>query len=107
MIAFTVTIITFYFQTKGLGIDTLHHTIEYYEMLVDRMEMQNEVDKARLISKYADIIISVFTGLVAVVFTPIFKTIGEFIGGKTKALLELKFKNLKTKFKRNGNKKMV
>lgn len=107
MIAFTVTLITFYIQTKGLGIDTLHHTTEYYEMLVDRMKMQSEVDKMRLISRYADIIISVFTGLIAVVFTPIFKTIGEFIGGKTKAFLELKFKNLKTKFKQNGKSKEV
>ena len=104
MIAFTVTIITFYFQTKGLGIDTLHHTIEYYEMLVDRMEMQNEVDKARLISKYADIVISVFTGLVAVIFTPIFKTIGEFISVKLKSYLNVLYKKI---FKHGKSKKVV
>ena len=92
MIAFTVTLITFYIQTKGLGVDTLHHTTEYYEMLVDRMKMQNEVDKMKLISRYADIIISVFTGLVAVVFTPIFKTVGEFFANKTKLILKHKFK---------------
>lgn len=107
MIAFTVTLITFYVQTKGLGIDTLHHTVEYYQMLVDRMEMQAEVDKMRLISRYADIIISVFTGLVAVVFTPIFKTIGEFVSGKTKAFLEVKFHHIKNKFKKNGKSKKV
>jgi hypothetical protein len=106
MIAFTVTIITFYFQTKGLGIDTLHHTIEYYEMLVDRMEMQNEVDKARLISRYADIVISVFTGLVAVVFTPIFSTIGKFISKKLEIYLDVLYKKFK-KIRHGKSKKVV
>jgi len=98
MTAFTVTLITFYIQTKGLGIDTLHHTVEYYEMLIDRMQMQAEVDKMRVISKYADIVISVFTGLVAVVFTPIFSTIGKFISKKLEIYLNVLYK----KFKKNG-----
>lgn len=93
MISFTVTLLVFFIQINGLGIDTLNHTIQYYEMMLDRMQMQQELNQAKLISRYADIVISVFTGLVAVVFTPIFKTVGEYLANKTKQLLNSKKRN--------------
>lgn len=93
MISFTVTLLVFFIQINGLGIDTFKHTIQYYEMILDRMQMQQELNQAKVISRYADIVISVFTGLVAVIFTPIFKTVGEYLATKTKQLLNRKNRN--------------
>jgi len=77
MLSFSITFLYCY-----LSIDTIPHDINYYELLKDRADLKYQLDKIDLINKYADIIISIFTGLISVVFTPFFKRLGENISNK-------------------------
>jgi hypothetical protein len=73
MLSFIITIITYNSIT-----DTIH-SLQYYELIQDRIDLRDKLNKIDRFNHYADIIISIFSGLVSVMLTPLFKKLGEKI----------------------------